>query len=132
MSQKKKKRAAPKQQRPASRAPLFIVLGGVVLIGLAVVLLASSGQPAPKATPLTTFICREAKRLVRTMGSSAQIQQFEVIADRKTHLGPFTIADAGRIHRFPVDITAKRLRFNVLKSNGGNTGAVEIEALTVP
>lgn len=54
MSQKKKKRAAPKQQRPASRAPLFIVLGGVVLIGLAVVLLASSGQPAPKATPEVT------------------------------------------------------------------------------
>lgn len=68
----------------------------------------------------------------RTMGSSAQIQQFEVIADGKARLGPFTVTDAGRIHRFPVDVTAKRLRFNVLKSTGGNTGAVEIEALTAP
>jgi len=68
----------------------------------------------------------------RTMGSSAQIQEFEAVADGTTRLGPFTIADAGRAHRFPVDVTAKRLRFNVLKSSGGNTGAVEIEALAAP
>ncbi len=68
----------------------------------------------------------------RTMGSSAQIQQFEVIADAKAKLGPFTLPDAAGIHYFPVDVTARRLRFNVLKSNGGNTGAVEIEALTAP
>jgi hypothetical protein len=68
----------------------------------------------------------------RTMGSSAQIQEFEVLADGKTRLGPFTLKDAGRTHRFPVDVTAKRLRFTVLKSSGGNTGAVEIEALTAP
>lgn len=68
----------------------------------------------------------------RTMGSSAQIQEFEVIADGATRLGPFTIADAGGTHRYPVDITARRLRFNVLRSTGGNTGAVEIEALAAP
>lgn len=68
----------------------------------------------------------------RTMGSSAQIQEFEVIADGQTRLGPFTLKDAGRTHRFPVEVTAKRLRFNVLKSSGGNTGAVEIEALAAP
>lgn len=68
----------------------------------------------------------------RTMGSTAQIQRFEVVADGKTRLGPFTLPDAAGIHYFPVDITAKRLRFNVLKSTGGNTGAVEIEALTIP
>ena len=67
----------------------------------------------------------------RTMGSSAQIQQFEVVANGKTRLGPLTLPNASGIHYFPVDVTAKRLRFNVVKSNGGNTGAVEIEALTV-
>ncbi|MDR7551111.1 MAG: discoidin domain-containing protein [Armatimonadota bacterium] len=81
---------------------------------------------------------RDATRLVaigfwtRAMGSSAQIHEFEVVADRTTRLGSFTIPDAGRTHRFPVDVTAKRLRFNVLKSSGGNTGAVEIEALAAP
>ncbi len=68
----------------------------------------------------------------RTMGASAQIQQFEVIADGRTKLGPFTLPHATGIHYFPVDATAKRLRFNVLKSTGGNTGAVEVEALAGP
>jgi hypothetical protein len=68
----------------------------------------------------------------RTMGASAQIQQFEVIADGKRKLGPFTLSDAASIQYFPIDVTAKRLRFNVLKSSGGNTGAVGIEALTAP
>jgi len=68
----------------------------------------------------------------RTMGPTAQIQRFEVVADGKTRLGPFTLPDAAGIHYFPVDVTAKRLRFNVLRSSGGNTGAVEIEALTSP
>lgn len=68
----------------------------------------------------------------RTMGTSAQIGQFTVVADGKTKLGPFTLPGAGGIHYFPVDITAKRLRFDVLKSSGGNTGAVEIEALATP
>ena len=68
----------------------------------------------------------------RTMGSSAQVQQFEVVADGQTRLGPFTVPDAGGIHYFAVDVTAKRLRFNVVESSGGNTGALEIGALTAP
>jgi hypothetical protein len=68
----------------------------------------------------------------RTMGSTAQIQQFEVVADGKTRLGPFTLTDAGGVHHFRVDVAARRLRFNVVKSSGGNTGAVEIEALAGP
>jgi len=68
----------------------------------------------------------------RTMGATAQIRRFEVVADGKTHLGPFTLPDATGVHYFPVDVTAKRLRFTVLESSGGNTGAVEIEALTAP
>lgn len=65
----------------------------------------------------------------RTMGSSAEIQQFEVIADGGRTLGPFTLPNAAGIHYFPVNVTTRRLRFNVLKSTGGNTGAVEIEVL---
>ncbi len=68
----------------------------------------------------------------RTMGSTAQIQEFEVVADGKIRLGPFTLRDATGIHYFPVDVTARRLRFNVRKSTGGNTGAIEIEALAAP
>lgn len=68
----------------------------------------------------------------RTMGTSAQIQQFEVVADGQTRLGPFTLGDAGGVHYFRVQLTARRLRFNVLKSTGGNTGAIEIEALATP
>lgn len=68
----------------------------------------------------------------RTMGSTAQIQRFEVIVDGQTRLGPFTVPDAAGMHHFPADVTARRLRFNVLKSSGGNTGVVEIEALGAP
>jgi len=55
-----------------------------------------------------------------------------LLAGGKARLGPFTVPNAAGIHYFPVDIRAKRLRFNVVKSTGGNTGAVEIEALTSP
>jgi hypothetical protein len=66
------------------------------------------------------------------MGTSAQIEQFEVVADGKTRVGPFTLPGAAGVHYFPVDLQAKRLRFNVLQSSGGNTGAVEIEVLAAP
>jgi hypothetical protein len=65
----------------------------------------------------------------RTMGSSAEIKEFEVIADGRTRLGPFTLPNAAGMHYFPVNVTTRRLRFNVVKSSGGNTGVVEIEAL---
>lgn len=68
----------------------------------------------------------------RTMGTSAQIERFEVVADGKRRLGPFTVPSAAGIHYFPIDVQAKRLRINVLKSSGGNTGAVEIEAIAAP
>jgi hypothetical protein len=63
----------------------------------------------------------------RTMGSSAQIEQFEVTTDRGETYGPFELADAAQTHYFDTDFVAKRLRFDVLSSSGGNTGAVEIE-----
>ncbi len=68
----------------------------------------------------------------RTMGTSAQIQEFEVIADGTTRLGPFILSDASGIRYFPVDVMARRLRFNVVRSSGGNTGAVEIQAIANP
>ncbi|MBI4330976.1 MAG: discoidin domain-containing protein [Chloroflexi bacterium] len=64
----------------------------------------------------------------RTMGSSAQISSFSVVVDGSQRLGPFAVPDASTTHYFPVDVRARRLRFEVESSSGGNTGAVEIEA----
>jgi hypothetical protein len=68
----------------------------------------------------------------RTMGSSAQINSFRVIDDGGKQYGPFKLADASQAHYFPVDFTTKRLRFEVVDSSGGNTGAVEIEVYGQP
>lgn len=68
----------------------------------------------------------------RTMGSSAQIHKFEVMADGKVRFGPFTLPAAPGVHYFPIDVTAQHLRFTVIESSGGNTGAVEIEVLSAP
>ena len=61
------------------------------------------------------------------MGTSAQISSFRVVTDRGEVAGPFTLDDATSLHSFTTDLTAKRLRFEVTDSSGGNTGAVEIE-----
>lgn len=64
----------------------------------------------------------------RTMSNdTAQIFSFEVTADSGEKLGPFDLPDASGPYYFTVQVTARRLRFNVVSSNGGNTGAVEIE-----
>jgi hypothetical protein len=68
----------------------------------------------------------------RTMGSSAEIRTFRVIADGGQAYGPFTLADAGSIHYFATDFTAQRLRFEAVDTSGGNTGAVEIEVYGTP
>ncbi len=67
-----------------------------------------------------------------TMGSSAEIHTFRVIADGGHSYGPFTLADAGSIHYFATDFTAQRLRFEAVDTSGGNTGAVEIEVYGTP
>ena len=64
----------------------------------------------------------------RTMGSSAQISRFRVITDRGEVLGPFELSDAAGMVTFPVDATARTLRFEVVASSGGNTGLVEFAA----
>ena len=63
----------------------------------------------------------------RTMGSSAQINSFKVVADGGKSYGPFKLDDASAVHYFPVDFTAQKLRFEAVDTSGGNTGAVEIE-----
>ncbi|MFC1934767.1 discoidin domain-containing protein [Chloroflexota bacterium] len=64
----------------------------------------------------------------RTMGNSAQIFSFKVVTDEGTQLGPYYLHDAATVYYFDVQTRAKRLRFEVETSSGGNTGAVEIEA----
>ena len=61
------------------------------------------------------------------MGNSAQIFSFKVITDEGTQQGPYNLSDAATVYYFDVQTRAKRLRFEVDTSSGGNTGAVEIE-----
>lgn len=63
----------------------------------------------------------------RTMGTSAQIHSFRVVTDSGKAYGPFQLNDAGSIYYFEVDFVAAQIRFEVVDSSGGNTGAVEIE-----
>jgi hypothetical protein len=63
----------------------------------------------------------------RTMGTSAQISQFRVLDGAGNVFGPFDLADASQVYYFPVSTTTQMLRFEVVSSSGGNTGAAEIE-----
>jgi len=68
----------------------------------------------------------------RTMGSSAQIQSFQIVGDTGEPVGPFNLTDAAQSYYFDTDFTSRRLRFEVAASTGGNTGAVEIEVYGEP
>lgn len=68
----------------------------------------------------------------RTMGTSAQIERFQVVTDKGEKLGPFDLPDAKSVYYFPVSTTARTVRFEVLKSSGGNTGAAEIQVYAAP
>ncbi|MCH2501043.1 MAG: hypothetical protein MK118_12370 [Dehalococcoidia bacterium] len=52
--------------------------------------------------------------------------------DRGETYGPFTVNDATTIYRFDTQFTAKRLRFELLGSSSGSTGALEIEVYGRP
>jgi hypothetical protein len=67
----------------------------------------------------------------RTMGNSGQISSFNVITGDGQELGIFDLPDASTIYYFEVQVQAKKLRFEVINSSGGNTGAVEIEAYSI-
>jgi hypothetical protein len=68
----------------------------------------------------------------RTMGTTAEIASFQVRTDKGELLGPFAIPDAKSIYYFRIATTAQKLRFEVVKSSGGNTGASEIEVYAAP
>ena len=68
----------------------------------------------------------------RTMGNPAQILSFRVVTDAGEVYGPFKVDDAAQVHYFDTDLTAKRLRFEAVETNGGNTGAVDIEVYGEP
>ena len=68
----------------------------------------------------------------RTMGTSAQISSFQVVTDQGMTIGPFTVDSADTVSFFETDFEATRLRFEVIASSGGNTGAVAIEVYGTP
>lgn len=69
------------------------------------------------------------RSMVSGMGSkTAEIKRFQVVTDAGAVLGPFDLPDSNQLHAFPVSASAKSLRFEVLSSSGGNTGAVEVAA----
>lgn len=60
--------------------------------------------------------------------NTAQIFAFTLTTDADQTLGPFDLADASQAYRFDIDVVATSLRFDVVSSNGGNTGLVEFAA----
>jgi hypothetical protein len=69
----------------------------------------------------------------RTMSNdTAQIFRFTVTSDKGEVFGPFDLPDAAQIYFFPVQFTARTLRFDAVETNTGNTGAVEIEVYGTP
>ena len=62
----------------------------------------------------------------RTMGSSAQIERFEVVNEHGEVFGPFEVPDAASAHDFAASGRGQEFTFRVLASSGGNTGVVEV------
>lgn len=63
----------------------------------------------------------------RTMSNNtAQIFSFTVTTESGETYGSFELADPEQSYDFEVNFVAETLRFDVVDSNGGNTGAVEI------
>jgi hypothetical protein len=60
----------------------------------------------------------------RTMSNSARTTKFQVVTGDGTILGPFDVPDAKEMYIFPVRVRTDQLRFEVVESSGGNTGAV--------
>ena len=69
---------------------------------------------------------------IRTMGNSAQVRSFPVTTDDGEVHGPFAVDDATTVYYFDTNLEAKRLKFEVLETSGGNTGALEIEVYGDP
>jgi hypothetical protein len=66
--------------------------------------------------------------LTREMGDGTAITRtFDVVVDGGKRYGPFAAGNPTHPRIAAVSFTGRRLRFDVVKSTGGNTGAVEIE-----
>ncbi len=64
----------------------------------------------------------------RTMGSTGQISKIRVTTGEGKVIGDFPIPSATELHDYSVTPTsADQIRFEVLESSGGNTGAREIK-----
>jgi hypothetical protein len=63
---------------------------------------------------------------------TAQIFTFTVTSDAGETFGPFELPDAAQPYSFDLHAVARRLRFDVETSSGGNTGFIEIEAYGEP
>ena len=63
---------------------------------------------------------------------SAQILSFTVTTDTGQTYGPFDVPDANRAYTFNTNLEAATLRFNVVTSTGGNTGASEVAVYGTP
>lgn len=69
----------------------------------------------------------------RTMSNdTSQIYSFTVTTETGDVYGPFELPDPDQAHTFDVDFVATTLRFDVVDSNGGNTGAVDIAVYGEP
>ena len=69
----------------------------------------------------------------RTMTSSAQISRFRVLTVDGRELGTFELPDAKALYRFEIpETTTDTLRFEVVDSSGGNTGARSVEIYRTP
>ncbi len=69
----------------------------------------------------------------RTMpNDTAQTFSFTVTDDQGQSYGPFELPDATQPYSFAVDFVTSVLRFDVVESNGGNTGFVELAAYGSP
>ncbi len=71
-----------------------------------------------------SFITREMS------DGSAITRTYAVVVDGRRRYGPFPAGSVVHPHLVPVSFTARYLRFEVVRSTGGNTGAAEIEVFS--
>lgn len=63
---------------------------------------------------------------------TSRVLSFMVTTDAGDEYGPFELDEAGGAQQFDVDFEAETLRFDVVESTGGNTGAVDIAVYGEP
>jgi hypothetical protein len=69
--------------------------------------------------------------ITRAMSDGSAITRtFAVVVDGRRRYGPFPAGNPQDPHVVPVSFTARFLRFEVVQSTGGNTGAAEIEVFS--